>query len=56
MKIIITAKTGKGKKSTELETDETVDEVVKIANSLRGKLKWVGHRCYPDGTSLIIEK
>lgn len=56
MKIIITAKTGKGEKSTELETDETVDEVVKIANSLRGKLKWVGHRCYPDGTSLIIER
>jgi len=56
MKIIITAKTGKGEKSTEREIDKTVDEVVKIANLLKGKPKLIRPIFYPDGTSLIIEK
>jgi len=54
MKIIITAKTGKGKKSNSKEVDRTVDEVMKIANKTKGKI--VGKRCLIDGTSLVLEK
>ena len=54
MKIIITAKTGKGDNSTEKEIDRTVDEVVKVGEIIKGE--WVDYKLYPDGTSLILEK
>jgi len=54
MKIVITAKTGKGDNSTEKEIDRTVDEVVKVGELIKGE--WVSCKLYPDGTSLIINK
>lgn len=54
MKTIITIKTGKGGNSTEREIDKTVDEVVKIAEGIKGE--WKGCRCMCDGTSLVVEK
>ena len=56
MKIIITAKTGKGEKSTEREIDKTVDMVVNLANTIKGKPKFIRPIFYPDGTSIIIKK
>lgn len=46
MKIIITAK--------DKDLDKTVDEVMNIANKIKGKI--IGERCICDGTSIIIKK
>jgi len=57
MKIIITAKTEKGKKSTYKDLDKTVDEVIKIANHFNEKrYRFIRPIFYKDATSLIIEK
>lgn len=59
MKIIITAKTGKGLKSTKKEIDKTVDAVLSIGQLINKKFKGIlegSCRIYPDGTSLILEK
>jgi len=57
MKLIITAKTGKGENSTENQIDKTVDVVEKIVFKLEKKgYKAKGCRCMSNGTSIILEK
>jgi hypothetical protein len=53
MKIIITAKT-KSHNPSEKEIDKTVDEVMNVANKIKGKI--IGKKCFCDGTSIIIER
>jgi len=57
MKLIITAKTGKGEKSTEKEIDKTVDIVEKIGFNL-DKKGWdiKSCKCMCDGTGLVLER
>lgn len=57
MKIILTVKTGKGKKSTEKDVDKTVDEIMKALTYFekRGYDDFTC-RCFDDGTQVIIEK
>jgi len=52
MKLIITAKTEKGDKSSEKEIDRTVDEIMNLVLNIKGKI--IGGRCYQDGSSVII--
>jgi hypothetical protein len=52
MIIEIKVKTNKGKRSSEVEIDKTVDEVMGIGLRLGGKI--VGGDVYEDGTSLIL--
>lgn len=57
MKIILTAKTEKGDKSTERDIDKTVDELVKISNCFNKKqYKFIGPKFYKDGTSFVVKK
>ena len=59
MKIIITAKTGKGLNSTKKEIDKTVDTVLLIGELINKKFRGVREgrcRIYPDGTSLTLNK
>lgn len=57
MIITITAKTGKGSKSTKKEIDKTVDAVLTIGEMINKKFKGIQEgrcRCYEDGTSLKL--
>ncbi len=58
MEITITAKTGKGSKSTKKEIDKTCDTVLMIGELINKKLKGVQEgrcRCYEDWTSLVLK-
>ena len=59
MKIVITVKTGKEKKSTEKEIDKTIYTVLEIGSALDKKFDNFSYgrcRVYPDGTGLVMEK
>ncbi len=59
MIITITAKTGKGDKSSKAEIDKSVDTVLMIGELINKKLKGVQEgrcRCYKDGTSLVLKQ
>ena len=55
MKLIITAKTGKGENSTEKEIDETAQFCMDFVEE-HPTLDAVGCKCMYDGTSLILKK
>lgn len=59
MKLILTCKTGKGKESSEKEIDMATDKLEKLLyyvdENFKG-FKWVGLKCYEDGTQLVLEK
>jgi hypothetical protein len=54
MRVIITAITGRGESSTENEVMQTFNEVLRIANRVRGKIVYGKGFC--DGTEIEIEK
>ena len=59
MKIIITVKTRKGKKSTEREIDKTVDILEKILFLIDDKFKsykWIKCKAMCDGTQITLKK
>jgi hypothetical protein len=59
MKIIITAKTGRGEDSTEKEIDNATDKLENLMyyvdENFKG-FKWTGLKCMCDGTQIIMEK
>lgn len=57
MKINLTVKTGKGKKSKEKEVDGTVDKIMEIIGDLEnGGYKVKSGKCFCDGESVVLEK
>jgi len=58
MKVILTVKTGKGKKSTKKEIDKTVDVLMKLEDHISKSFKWkeATGKCFCDGTSMTFEK
>ena len=57
MKLIITAKTGKGKNSSEKDIDKTVEMLEKfmLNKNIIDNFRRIDGKCMSDGTSLILE-
>lgn len=58
MRMILTVKTGKGKKSTKKEIDQTVEELMRQWELISKSFKWSKSmaRCHADGTTLILKQ